>query len=255
MCSRRFAIARQCVKKNATTAAADRRAGKTGGLNSRRRAICTTRVRGIATQGVRAAKPADADKAAPEKKGTLSIRERSVRAGPVSRVLFPGRTPDLCHLSRAAVSCRLKQPTPRNCRYTRSCNPRDVLPGDIAAPAVGFYPAFSPLPAGKSLVGGSFLLRSYTLTDIKSLACAALCVARTFLSRPRPAATERTCTAKVIKFGGIPASGAAIFGKCVSILRAGRPDAARANFFGNIGLNSTFAKRLIPSPAAAESCE
>ena len=255
MCSRRFAIARQCVKKNATTAAADRRAGKTGGLNSRRRAICTTRVRGIATQGVRAAKPADADKAAPEKEGTFSKRERSVRAGPVSRVLFPGRTPDLCHLSRAAVSCRLKQPTPRNCRYTRSCNPRDVLPGDIAAPAVGFYPAFSPLPAGKSLVGGSFLLRSYTLTDIKSLACAALCVARTFLSRPRPAATERTCTAKVIKFGGIPASGAAIFGKCVSILRAGRPDAARANFFGNIGLNSTFAKRLIPSPAAAESCE
>ena len=237
MCSRRFAIARQCVKKNATTAAADRRAGKTGGLNSRRRAICTTRVRGITTQGVRAAKPADADKAASEKKGTLSFRERSVRAGPVSRVLFPGRTPDLCHLSRAAVSCRLKQPTP------------------IAAPAVGSYPAFSPLPAGKSLVGGSFLLRSYTLTDIKSLACAALCVARTFLSRPRPAATERTCTAKVIKFGGIPASGAAIFGKCVSILRAGRPDAARANFFGNIGLNSTFAKRLIPSPAAAESCE
>ena len=243
MCSRRFAIARQCVKKNATTAAADRRAGKTGGLNSRRRAICTTRVRGIATQGVRAAKPADADKAAPEKEGTFSFRERSVRAGPVSRVLFPGRTPDLCHLSRAAVSCRLKQPTPLNCRYTRSCNPRDVLPGDIAAPAVGSYPAFSPLPAGKSLVGGSFLLRSYTLTDIKSLACAALCVARTFLSRPRPAATERTCTAKVIKFGGIPASGGgAIFGKCVSLLRTGRNDAVHAKFFGNIGLNSTFAK-------------
>ena len=119
MCSRRFAIARQCVKKNATTAAADRREGKTGGLNSRRRAIGTTRVRGIATRGGRAAKPADADKAAPEKKGTLSIRERSVRAGPVSRVLFPGRTPDLCHLSRAAVSCRLKQPTPRH----RASNP------------------------------------------------------------------------------------------------------------------------------------
>lgn len=68
MCSRRFAIARQCVKKNATTAAADRRAGKTGGLNSRRRAIGTPRVRGIATQGGRAAKPADADKTAPEKK-------------------------------------------------------------------------------------------------------------------------------------------------------------------------------------------
>ena len=35
-----------------------------------------------------------------------------------------------------------------NCRYTRSCNPRDVLPGGIAVPAVGSYPAFSPLPAG-----------------------------------------------------------------------------------------------------------
>ena len=119
MCSRRFAIARQCVKKNATTAAADRRAGKTGGLNSRRRAIGTPRVRGIETRGGRAAKPADADKAAPEKEGTFSKRERSVRAGPVSRVLFPGRTPDLCHLSRAAVSCRLKQPTPRLFTLTR----------------------------------------------------------------------------------------------------------------------------------------
>ena len=215
MCSRRFAIARQCVKKNATTAAADRRAGKTGGLNSRRRAIGTPRVRGIETRGGRAAKPADADKAAPEKEGTFSKRERSVRAGPVSRVLFPGepRT-SVIYLGRQspAVSSNLPPGIGRatlNCRYTRSCNPRDVLPGDIAAPAVGSYPAFSPLPAGKSLVGGSFLLRSYTLTDIKSLACAALCVARTFLSRPRPAATERTCTAKVIKFGGIPASGGA----------------------------------------------
>ena len=68
MCSRRFAIARQCVKKNATTAAADRREGKTGGLNSRRRAIGTTRVWGIETRGGRAAKPEDADKTAPEKK-------------------------------------------------------------------------------------------------------------------------------------------------------------------------------------------
>ena len=42
-----------------------------------------------------------------------------VRAGPVSRVLFPGRTPGPCHLSRAAVSCRLKQPTPRH----RASNP------------------------------------------------------------------------------------------------------------------------------------
>nr|DAL85128.1 MAG TPA: hypothetical protein [Bacteriophage sp.] len=34
-----------------------------------------------------------------------------------------------------------------------------------------------------------------------------LCVARTFLSRPRPAATGRACPAKVIKFGGFPLRG------------------------------------------------
>ncbi len=45
--------------------------------------------------------------------------DTSVRAGPVSRVLFPGRTPGPCHLSRTAVSCRLKQPTPRH----RASNP------------------------------------------------------------------------------------------------------------------------------------
>jgi hypothetical protein len=39
MCSRRFAIARQCVKKNATTAAADRRAGKTAAEQSVRPAF------------------------------------------------------------------------------------------------------------------------------------------------------------------------------------------------------------------------
>ena len=33
-----------------------------------------------------------------------------------------------------------------NCRYTRPCNPQGVLPRNIAAPAVGSYPAFSPLP-------------------------------------------------------------------------------------------------------------
>ena len=191
----------------------------------------------------------------------MYLKKKSI-AGRISRVLYPlFRRASTIYLGRRSPAQLVSNLPPDigratlDCRYTRSCNPRDVLPGDIAAPAVGSYPAFSPLPAEKSLVGGSFLLRSYTLTDIKSLACAALCVARTFLSRPRPAATERTCTAKVIKFGGIPASGVAIFGKCVSVLRAGRPDAARANFFGNIGLNSTFAKRLIPSPAAAESCE
>ena len=127
----------------------------------------------------------------------------------------PGRTPGPCHLSRAqspAVSSNLPPGIGRatlNCRYTRSCNPRDVLPGGIAAPRWALTPPFHPYPPGlrKSPAGGRSLLRSYTLTDIKSLACAVLCVARTFLSRPRPAATGRACPAKVIKFGGFPLRG------------------------------------------------
>ena len=45
--------------------------------------------------------------------------------------------------------------------------------------------------------GGSFLLRSYALTNIRPLTCSALCVARTFLPPPKRAAIGRTCTAKV----------------------------------------------------------
>ena len=56
---------------------------------------------------------------AARKKGMPLESGIPVRAGPVSRVLFPGRTPGPCHLSRAAVSCRLKQPTPRH----RASNP------------------------------------------------------------------------------------------------------------------------------------
>ena len=76
-------------------------------------------------------------------------------------------------------------------------------------PRWALTPPFHPYPPGlrKSPAGGRSLLRSYTLTDIKSLACAVLCVARTFLSRPRPAATGRACPAKVIKFGGFPLRG------------------------------------------------
>ena len=68
----------------------------------------------------------------------------------------------LCHLSTTTVTRRLQQPTPGigratlNCRYTRSCNPRDVRPDDIAASAVGSYPAFSPLPGGMHPAGRSF---------------------------------------------------------------------------------------------------
>ena len=43
----------------------------------------------------------------------------------------------------------------------------------------GESPELSPTPAG-----GRFLLRYHNLTAVRSLACVALCVARTFLSRP-----------------------------------------------------------------------
>lgn len=55
-----------------------------------------------------------------QKRDRLPAGSRSLRcAGPVSRVLSPELPPGLCHLSRAAVSCRLKQPTPRH----RASNP------------------------------------------------------------------------------------------------------------------------------------
>ena len=47
-----------------------------------------------------------------------------------------------------------------------------------------------------TLAGGYFLLRYYTLTDIKPLTCVVLCVARTFLPHPKVAAIERKCRGK-----------------------------------------------------------
>ena len=80
-----------------------------------------------------------------------------------------------------------------NCRYTWSCNPRGAQPRSIATLAVGSYPTFSPLPHE---CGGYFLLHYYTLTSIKPLTCAVLCVARTFLPHPKVAATRRICGCK-----------------------------------------------------------
>ena len=59
-------------------------------------------------------------------------------------------------------------------------------------PRGGLLPRLFTLTSHKG--GGRSLLRYYTLTDIKSLACVALCVARTFLPRPKTAAIERVCT-------------------------------------------------------------
>ena len=117
----------------------------------------------------------------------------------ISRVLYSatGRASIIYLLRRSlAVSSNLPPDIGRaalNCRYTWSCNPRGVLPRSIATLAVGSYPAFSPLPPED---GGYFLLHFYTLTNIKPLTCAVLCVARTFLPHPKVAAIERTCGCK-----------------------------------------------------------
>ena len=60
------------------------------------------------------------------------------------------------------------------------------------------YPCGGLLPRllTLTLAGGYFLLRYYTLTDIKPLTCVVLCVARTFLPHPKVAAIERKCRGK-----------------------------------------------------------
>ena len=97
------------------------------------------------------------------KEKRMPRRHPFVLAGSVSRVLYSAARfrcgAPVIYLRRRspAASSNLPPDIGRatlDCRYTRSCNPRDVLPGDIAAPAVGSYPAFSPLP----LRGGYFLL-------------------------------------------------------------------------------------------------
>ena len=156
-----------------------------------------------------------------------------LRANPVSRVLLRS----LC-AALSIIYLRLRSPATSSglppdigratldCRYTWPCNPSDVLPGRIATPAVGSYPTFSPLPASRfaesrsqprsgvvTFAGGSFLLRCYTLTDVKPLTWTAPCAARTFLPRSRTcphlpaaarsaltAAMERTRTAKILFF-------------------------------------------------------
>ena len=55
---------------------------------------------------------------------------------------------------------------------------RSEIPGD------GSCGLSARRPHPDAFTGGCFLLRSHDLTAIKSLACVALCVARTFLSRP-----------------------------------------------------------------------
>lgn len=105
-------------------------------------------------------------------------------AGPVSRVLCPGdaRVP-VIYLRRQSPAASSNLPpgigrATLNCRYTRSCNPRDVRPEDIAASAVGSYPAFSPLPAGITKIpcGRSFSVTlpyalAYQVVSLRGALC------------------------------------------------------------------------------------
>lgn len=178
------------------------------------------------------------------KEKRMPRRHPFVLAGSVSRVLYSAARfrcgAPVIYLRRRspAASSNLPPDIGRatlDCRYTRSCNPRDVLPGDIAAPAVGSYPAFSPLPRTGAVV---FCYLDCALTDIYPLGSAVLCVARTFLSPSRGSGgTSRRAlrAAKVVIIGGNPtaspdysASGRSdggAFGRCPK--RRGGPAAER----------------------------
>lgn len=88
------------------------------------------------------------------RKGIFPLAEISPYgdASAISRVLSPFTGVSIIYLrpQSPAASSNLPLDIGRatlNCRYTWSCNPQGVQPDDIAASAVGSYPAFSPLPA------------------------------------------------------------------------------------------------------------
>ena len=125
------------------------------------------------------------------KEKRMPRRHPFVLAGSVSRVLYSAARfrcgAPVIYLRRRspAASSNLPPDIGRatlNCRYTRSCNPSDVRPATSLPPRWALTPPFHPYP--QSPAGGRSLLRFHNLTAVRSLACVALCVARTFLSRP-----------------------------------------------------------------------
>ena len=124
------------------------------------------------------------------KEKRMPRRHPFVLAGSVSRVLYSAARfrcgAPVIYLRRRspAASSNLPPDIGRatlNCRYTRSCNPSDVRPATSLPPRWALTPPFHPYPCGAVI----FCYTCYTLTDIKPLACVALCVARTFLSPAR----------------------------------------------------------------------
>ena len=94
---------------------------------------------------------------------------------------------------------------------------RSEIPGDAPCLSLCGRPM-----APDAFTGGCFLLRSHDLTAIKSLACVALCVARTFLSRPTAGSDraglrckDREFSGKFVLFGkGICSGGGRRFAAC-----------------------------------------
>ena len=98
------------------------------------------------------------------KKGIFPLTEISPYgdASAISRVLSPFTGVSIIYLrpQSPAASSNLPLDIGRatlNCRYTWSCNPQGVQPDDIAASAVGSYPAFSPLLLSQRLFSVTLL--------------------------------------------------------------------------------------------------
>ena len=126
---------------------------------------------------------------------------RGIRYKPSSVLHRDGASIIYLRLQSLAASSNLPPDIGRatlNCRYTWSCNPRDVLTKEYCYPCGGLLPHLFTLTTLSD--GGHSLLRYYTLTNIKPLTCVVLCVARTFLPHPKVAAIERICGANIALF-------------------------------------------------------
>ena len=142
----------------------------------------------------------------PRRNGKCSSEKDT--AEDVSRVLYlmlltPQQTP--------VIYLALRSPARSSATYPPTSDEQPLIVGIHGLATRGTYgrmtslpprwaltPPFHPYrPTAQAAAGGYFLLRSHNLTAVKSLACAVLCVARTFLPRTEPAATRRTCGTKI----------------------------------------------------------
>ncbi len=134
---------------------------------------------------------------------STEIEQPPPSANPVSRVLYPASAGPLSFI----YDCGHPQPPATypstsdeqslavdiHGLATRKAYSRRTLLPPRWALTPPFHPYLRQFPDNKSSAGGHSLLRYYTLTDVESLARAALCVARTFLPPPKRAAIERIC--------------------------------------------------------------